>query len=273
MRRALLDVAFDVVAQDPALDAYLGLLYDAFPATAWDAVVRLRILTRPDGTGSLEIDDEIPIAAVSPARLVDVSVHHLNQRLLARLDALVLHAGAVEHRGRAIVLPATMESGKTTLTAGLVRAGCRYFTDEGTIVRWGTETVVGYPKPLSLDPGSWALFPELEPEADLDDPGYKAGQWQVPPSAFRADAVAAPAPVGLVVFPQYAPDAPVELEPVARAEAVIELARNTFRFDEQARAALDQLARIARGATCWRLRGGSLAGLVDAVLGLAEREG
>jgi hypothetical protein len=41
-----------------------------------------------------------------------------------------LHAGAVVHEDRAIVIPGTSFSGKTTLVAALVRAGAVYLSDE-----------------------------------------------------------------------------------------------------------------------------------------------
>ena len=48
---------------------------------------------------------------------------HINQQAVAsRPDMLMVHASVAEWRGHAILLPASEESGKTTLVAGLVRA-------------------------------------------------------------------------------------------------------------------------------------------------------
>ena len=44
-----------------------------------------------------------------------------------------------------------MESGKTTLTAGLVRAGFDYLSDEAVAFDWDTLDIVPYAKPLSID--------------------------------------------------------------------------------------------------------------------------
>src|SRR5262249_38753244 len=41
-----------------------------------------------------------------------------------------VHAGVVGWRGRAIVIPGRSFSGKTTLTAALVKAGFTYYSDE-----------------------------------------------------------------------------------------------------------------------------------------------
>ena len=48
-----------------------------------------------------------------------------------------------------------MESGKTTLVAGLVLAGLRYLTDEAVAIRPADGGITPFPKALSVDHGSW----------------------------------------------------------------------------------------------------------------------
>ena len=77
------------------------------------------------------------------------------------------------------------------------------------------------------------------------------------------------ASAGYVVFPRYAADAPTALVPIGRAEGLVELARNTFRFNEQPRRSLDALARVIRSVDCYRLTVGDLdtaCRLVDALV-------
>ncbi len=192
-------------------------------------------------------------------------VHTLNAVAIERWDGVVCHAGGVARDGVGIVLPADMESGKSTLTAGLVRAGFDYLSDEGIAFHPDTNLIQPYPKPLSLDPGSWFLFPELEPRADLGDDDYKQNQWQVAPDAIREGAVADPCPAGVLVFPQYVEGSTTELVPIGRAEALIELAKNTFSFNQQSRFALEQLAGIVRVVPSYRLTVGSLAAAVATI--------
>ena len=146
--------------------------------------------------------------------------------------------------GIGVALPASMESGKSTLTTGLVRAGFSYLTDEAVLLDWETGDVIPFPKPISLDTGSWALFPDLEPHGDLPD-GYKRTQWQVAPTGIRPDAMGAPCRIRYFVFPKYTHGATTRLTPLARGEATVELAKNTFRFNERARRSLDALADAA----------------------------
>jgi hypothetical protein len=60
-----------------------------------------------------------------------------------------VHAGVVGWRGRAIVIPGSSHSGKSTLTAALVRRGAVYYSDEYAVfTRHGR--VQPYPRPLHL---------------------------------------------------------------------------------------------------------------------------
>ena len=183
---------------------------------------------------------------------------------------MLVHAGGVERDGVGVVLPAPMESGKTTLTTGLVRAGFGYLTDEAVAFDRHTRRIVPYPKPISLDPGSWPLFPELEPHEPCPTDAYRASQWQVPPAAIRADALGAACPARFVIFPGYESDTTTELVPLPRSEALIEIAKNTFRFDREGRPTLEVLAAVIREADVYRLPNRSLDEAVAAVTRLFD---
>ena len=197
-------------------------------------------------------------------------MHDLNRRAINASSYLALHAGGVEVEGVTVLLPGHMEAGKTTLTAGLVRAGARYLSDEAVALNWDGLGVVPYPKPLSIDAGAHALFPDLDPRIGLGEDGV-LDQWQVAPERIRPDAVARGGRVPtLIVFPRYEAGATTVLEPVRGGEVLVELAKNTFRFNEQGRRALDHLAVLLAGARAYRLVPGDLAASVDAVLAAAR---
>jgi hypothetical protein len=211
----------------------------------------------------LALDDERMFVAPVRERLLSSLVQHVNRRAVERSHGLALHAGGVEHDSISFVFPAAMEAGKTTLAAGLVRAGLGYLTDEAVVVDPRTLMIQPYPKPFSLDPGSWDLFPEFEPHADLASDEYKAYDWQIAPDAVGR--IGRSCPIGMIAFPQYTPGAETELIPMARAEALVELAKNTFRFDARPREALDVLADVVRAAECYRFTVGDLASAVELV--------
>lgn len=206
----------------------------------------------------LDTDEDAPA-------LVTSLVHDVNRQAIASTALLAAHAGGVVGASGAVVLPASMASGKTTLTAGLVRAGFGYLTDEAVAIDWDTLELVGYAKPLSLDPGSWPLFPEAEPQVPFGSDGYKREQWQVPADALRPGAFVARARASAVVFPAYREHHDTELLPLSRGEALVELAKNTFGFRDHGRRALVALAQFVESVECYRLMVGDLDEAVDLV--------
>ena len=140
-------------------------------------------------------------------------------------DMIFLHAGAVAHRGRAIVLPGLSMSGKTTLVAELVRAGATYYSDEYAVIdRDGL--VHPYAKPLSLRQSG--LFTPVE------SLGGVAGERAVP--------------AGLVVKASYVPGAEWQPSRVPPAEAVVELLPHTIPVHERPVEALTAVTRLTENA-------------------------
>ena len=262
------------VEGDDVLGPYVASLFEAFPPTD-DGVEQWHLGPAADASGNwaLVVDGAAQATAEHPEQLVSPCVHHLNRLAIASWDGVVCHAGGVVRDGVGVLLPAHMESGKSTLTAGLVRAGARYLSDEGVAFPRDTAVMQPYAKPLSIDPGAWYLFPELEPDAPFTTDGYKDAQWQVPPTCIRPSAVAGPCAARLVVFPQYVAGADTTIAPLRRAEALVELAKNTFAFNRKGRDALDQLAGVVRAVDCYRMTVGDLDRAVALVGELVARFG
>jgi hypothetical protein len=264
--------SFEITTDDPATAEHLDRLFHTFDALtgAGDDTHTVTVWTADDEEEErLTIDGQVTAVETTRGRTTSTIVHALTRRMIDACDAIGIHAGGVVRDGVGLALPAQMESGKSTLTAGLVRAGFDYLTDEAVMLDWETQVVIPFPKPISLDPGSWFLFPELEPQADLP-PGYKDIQWHVPPDAIRPDALGAPCRIRYIVFPKYTEGAATELTPLARAEATVELAKNTFRFNERPRRCLDTLAAAVREADCYRLTVGDLDIAVATITDLVE---
>jgi len=260
-RRAL-RYAFRVTAADPWLAAWIDDLFGGLPAAApgepvaeW-SVERVEDAAPPEWR--LVLDGEEHSVTSNPDALVATIVQRLNQEAVRSWPGAVGHAGCVSRDGVAIVMPADPESGKTTLTCGLVRAGFAYVTDEGVAFEPGTARIEPYSKPLSLDRGSWFLFPELEPVDDPRAAEFERSQWQVPPAAIRPDAVGGRCDARFLVFPKYVEGATTELSPMTRAEALVDLAKNTFHFNQHSRESLEQLEVVVRACDCYRLTVGTL---------------
>ncbi|MGH9085716.1 MAG: hypothetical protein ACRDYW_09710, partial [Acidimicrobiales bacterium] len=92
--------------------------------------------------------------------------------LEAEPDRLHLHAAAVVRDGKALVISAPRETGKTTTLTRLVLRGWGYISDEALSIDATADEVRGFPKPLSIKPSGRHLVPELTehlaPAADLD---------------------------------------------------------------------------------------------------------
>ncbi|HMB51963.1 MAG TPA: hypothetical protein VKU40_01515, partial [Thermoanaerobaculia bacterium] len=179
-----------------------------------------------------------------------------NAKCLAPLAAL--HAAAVEHRGRAILLPAASGRGKTTLAAALTAAGCGYLGDELTFLataEGGGVDAVPFPKALSLKPGSVPLFAHLEPQPD------GGGDAHLDPERLRPGcAVTAPLPVGGVLVPRYRDGAPFRLAPLSAGETLLALVESAADLPQRRHdaklAVFERLADLAERVPGHRLEHG-----------------
>jgi hypothetical protein len=206
----------------------------------------------------------------TPAHVLSTLLWHVNAEATQRRTSshVVLHAAAAARNGQAVVLPAPMQSGKTTLVAGLVSAGFAYLTDEASAVSVHDHHVEPFHKSLSVDQGSW---PFLESLAEYDAGGLPS-QWQVPVGSLPTARLAARTPLRFVVLPRYNRGSRTSLEPISRAAAVLGMAGSTFQFKEEPHWSLDELAQITRAAECFRLTIGSLdeaVALISDLMGAA----
>jgi hypothetical protein len=187
-------------------------------------------------------------------------------------DRLVLHASAVEHEGRAVLFPAPMGAGKTTLAAGLIQRGLRYLTDEAVAMDATSLEVQPYPKPLSIETGSWDVLRQLHPDVDPRLEAFLGSAWYVPPTAIRRDVVARPCVPGAVIVPRYEHGARSRCVGIRRSEALIDVAENAFNITGfGARRGMDVLARLVRSSRCYRLTMGDLDDACSIVLDVLGR--
>lgn len=208
--------------------------------------------------------------ASHPAEVMGLLVWGANRWVLdqASRHRLLLHAGGVVDGDRAALLAGPSGSGKSTLTTALVRAGLAYLSDEA--VELGEDGLVhGYPKPLSIDPGAFALFPDLAPPDTDPAAAFVAEQWQVPAGALST--VASTATLGAVIFPTYRHGHPTELSWLSPSAALRSAAASTFAPDNGVRVErwqVEQLARALAGVPAYRLDSGFLDEAAEAVRGV-----
>lgn len=263
-----LEHSFTVATNDIAVRDYLDYVFQDLRADAADAAVGYRLLTL-DQQAALAYGDDVLATVDRLDRALSLLLWHINTESArsAAAHGPVVHAAAAVRRGVTVLMPAPQESGKTTTVAGLLRAGFGYLTDEAVAI--DDELLARpCPKALSVDSGSWGVLADLRPQHS----DRMAGQWQVPASSVRPDAVAGPAPIRFVVTPAYERDAETRLDPIPRAEALVALADSTFDFWDEPQRNLDVLSRTLAGASCYRLAIGDLADGVRLVTELVDSE-
>lgn len=270
---------FEVETADRPLGEYLDELFGAMAAASprhdGDAAVRrYEIVEQHDGERSawdLLADGRAVVRAAEPPTALAMLLWDVNRSVVERTgDLLLLHAAAAERDGVAVVLPGAMEAGKTTMVAGLVRAGLRYLTDEVTAIDVQRDRIHPYPKALSIDPGSWGLLGDLEPTVPRDVRRFMPQQWQVVPTSIRPDALSPAARPGAVVLPRYEPGAATRLRPLPRADALVALAGCAFRFEEDPAGTVRDLVHVVRGCESYELVHSDLDDAVRTVLGVLE---
>lgn len=220
---------------------------------------------RGQALGRLTLDGAVVVDRQSDALLCATLLWHVNRGVVdASTDHVLLHAAAAAEGGHAVLLPAPMESGKTTLVAGLVRSGLDYLTDETVALR-PDGTIDAYPKALSVDEGSWQVLAELRPDPVRTPDRLTGAQWNVPPDELRPGCAVRTARPRLVVLPRYVAGSATELTPVTRAEALVEVLGQVFVPDRDRARDLRVLAEVLRSCECYRLVSGDLDGAVAAV--------
>ena len=246
-----------VVEYDP--DEYVYPRTPGMPAQY--SIVRRRL---PLGRFHLLVEDAYIASGGQLGSAIAQMLWHINGQTVRRSgDFLIIHAGSVcTPAGEGVLLPADAGAGKTTLTAGLVRAGFGYLSDEGGCIDPASGTLYPYPRALSLKYGHRAIFPDLY----TSDNGWgKAEERHLPPREIRPAAIAGPCQVRYIVAPHYERDAPTELTPISPAEGAMVLLRHAFNLPVYRARALPVVAGIARRARSYRLVSGNLDEAVSAV--------
>lgn len=228
-----------VEIDDPVIGDRVGRLLqplwsDRMPDTVLTLVDRV---VRHDGSVLAELDSDL---AAQSFLLAEVNVI-----MVSRLSTVAVHAGVVRWRGHGLLLVGDQGAGKSTLTAALVQDGAEYLTDEAAAFVDGR--VVPYLKPLSLSVDSLRVL-GLDPI-----PGDPTVKRHLRAEELGGSIGTLPMRVSAVIFPRFLSDAAPQATKIARSEAVLGLADETFRFAERPRASLEVLEAATRGARCLRL--------------------
>lgn len=159
-----------------------------------------------------------------------------------------VHAGVVGWQGKAIVIPGRSFSGKTTLTAELVKAGMTYYSDEYAVLD-AQGRVHHYARPLSIRENGHLEKPKkYQVETLGGQPGSK------------------PLPVGLVVVSKYKPGAKWRPRQLSAGEGALALLANTVSARREPQATLATLHKVVSRAPVLKGQRGEAQQVIDFIL-------
>lgn len=197
---------------------------------------------------------DISIGSAGEAvRLAPEVVRVVDETVIRRLDNLrAIHAAVVAFGDRALLLPGSAHTGKTTLTAELLRRGAIFYSDEYALIdREGL--VHPYPQPLLPRNGR----PEQSP---------------VPPEEFGSHTGSGPLPIRWILGLIYRPETGWKVAPVSQSETVVLLLQNTPHVWARTPELPDILSQAVGSATCLIGTRGEAAAAADEILRLIEAE-
>ena len=153
--------------------------------------------------------------------IFDLSSKALNRYFL-------FHAAVITNNSKAILFPAHVGSGKTTLAAMLAKQGFQFFSDELAVIDVENLHVQPFAMPMSIKPGSLPVlvpeYPELDTLTDHFRPDGKVVRYLPPPTESLPKTDDA-ADVSALVFPQYGNGAKNQFISLSKEETLQRLAK------------------------------------------------
>lgn len=188
---------------------------------------------------------------------------------------LMLHAGVLEQQGKALIMPATPGSGKSTLSAALAQRGWRFLSDEFCLIHAGHGQVIPIPRPTPLKNESIEVIRNFAPDVfigPLFDKTRKGtiGHLRAPKASVeRMKETATPA---WIVFPQYQAESGVIIEPLTKAAAFLKLATNSFNYTLLGETGFKGIHALIEACECYNLCYSNLDDVIVQLNGLSGND-
>jgi HprK-related kinase A len=255
----------NVQSDSPYLAAQLRTVYRHFPfidKADWaDAHIRImrargvrrwlrpQVLLHCDGNVVFD-----PFPADSPLPLFEWGANWLIAQRLNNF--LLLHAGALERDGFALLLPAMPGSGKSTLTAALSQRGWRLLSDEFGVFDPTANAFMAMLKPVALKNHSIEVIRAFAPESVFGPEFPKTRKGRVAHLAPAANAVQRRhegARPGAVVLPKWQAGSPTRWESLPEDVLFPTLAFNSFNYDVLGLHGFGAAIDLVRSCPAWQL--------------------
>jgi hypothetical protein len=214
---------------------------------------RFRVHAKDDGRFDVQVEDNFLTWDASLEFAMMMLDSHLKEVVaLHAPDLIFVHAGAVAHNGRCLLVPGSSFAGKTTMVAALVRAGATYYSDDFAPLD-ADGRVHPYSEPLSI------RAPRLGPTRhDVESLGGRAGQQ--------------PLPIGAIVVTRYVPAAEWRPRRLSPGEAALAVLSHTVPAQERPEESLASIRRAVEGAVVLEGERDEADQLASSLLALLDRQ-
>jgi hypothetical protein len=203
--------------------------------------------TAPDGHTLFSLDVGGPVVSSPDVHKVLRALEWELHSFLAQTarDRIFVHAGVVEWQQKAIVVPGRSFSGKSTLIAALVRAGCAYLSDEYAILD-ARGSCHAHPRRISL-----RVNGRIEQKTAEELGGRTRYE---------------PLPLGSVLVTRYHQGASWQPSRLSSGQTVLALFQHTLAARTRTHEVLTTLRASTVGIEAWRGVRGDVSEFVDAIL-------
>jgi HprK-related kinase A len=249
-------VAFRIGSEWARPIAELRRLYARYPEPegVCDFTVRLeaekpwRRFVRP--SVAIRGDYVLPDAAPLPLALGLLAAEMgMNlQMALGQRRFLLLHAGAAERDGRALLLTGESGAGKSTLSALLGERGWRFMGDEFALLDLDDGRLHPFPRAVSLKNEAAELFAGVAPDrlGPVLEGTPKGRIRHLRPNASAIAGMGEAAVPALILFPRFGADLAATVRPVGAAELFMRLTQASTNYVALGRRGFDSLLRLCR---------------------------
>jgi hypothetical protein len=166
---------------------------------------------------------------------------------------IFLHAGVVEYKGRALVIPGKSFTGKTTLVAELASRGLKYYSDEFAVIdRSGR--VHPYPKKLSV---RGIIDDYQQVDIDVEALGGKKGRKKLE--------------VGIILISTFKKGAKFKINEISIGSGIIEAIANSVSIRQNPEFVLKVLSQITKRAKIYKTQRNEAKLFADRLLAFLEQ--
>jgi len=240
-------------------------LYQPYPLAAAEAIADFHVgISSPKGLrrwvrrqSIFSLDGRSPFAPYPIGHAFPALEWGINWCVATRAHhLLMLHAAVVEREGSAMLFPAWPGHGKSTLCAALIHSGWRLFSDEFGLVRPSDGMLLPMPRLIPLKNESIGVIRQFRPEVVVGPSFHGTRKGTVAHVRPPADSILRaqePARARWLVFPRWVAGAPLSLAPIAKSQAFLMVATNSFNYEILDETAFRLVTEMVGNCDCFSL--------------------